>query len=176
VLTESNIPGVTAFASAGIPSEMANLKSWQFAFNRAERSAGDPGPRTRASLPRLDLRDEELSILRYRSAALEEYTRQYSRRSHARCFAWSGHNFDAGGSSAGEGARAQAMTMRIGARRIRRVGDALRATVATIGDRVQGARSPEAGLPADGCGHFSRRKPDADRGCPQVLAVDAAMR
>ena len=34
VLTESNIPGVTAFASAGIPSEMANLKSWQFAFNR----------------------------------------------------------------------------------------------------------------------------------------------
>src|SRR5271165_7100312 len=33
VLTESNIPGVTAFAG-GIPSEAANLKSWQFAFNR----------------------------------------------------------------------------------------------------------------------------------------------
>src|SRR5262245_59472341 len=33
VLTESNIPGVTAFAG-GLPSEAANLKSWQFAFNR----------------------------------------------------------------------------------------------------------------------------------------------
>jgi len=32
-LTESNIPGVTAFAG-GIPSEAVNLKSWQFAFNR----------------------------------------------------------------------------------------------------------------------------------------------
>src|SRR4029077_13148336 len=34
VLTESNIPGVTTFASSGIPSEAINLKSWQFAFNR----------------------------------------------------------------------------------------------------------------------------------------------
>jgi pimeloyl-ACP methyl ester carboxylesterase len=33
VLTESNIPGVTAFAG-GLPNETANLKSWQFAFNR----------------------------------------------------------------------------------------------------------------------------------------------
>src|SRR5271166_6861708 len=34
VLTESNIPGITAFASAAIPNEMANLKTWQFGFNR----------------------------------------------------------------------------------------------------------------------------------------------
>jgi pimeloyl-ACP methyl ester carboxylesterase len=34
ILSESNVPGVTSFASAGIPSEAINLKSWQFAFNR----------------------------------------------------------------------------------------------------------------------------------------------
>jgi pimeloyl-ACP methyl ester carboxylesterase len=35
------------------------------------------------------------------------------------------------------------------------VGDALRATVATIGDRVQGGPiTPRQARPADGCGHF----------------------
>jgi len=49
VLTESNIPGVTAFASAGHSrGEMANLKSWQFAFNRLT-IAGDLS-KDRASL------------------------------------------------------------------------------------------------------------------------------
>ena len=33
VLTKSNIPGATVFAG-GLPNETANLKTWQFAFNR----------------------------------------------------------------------------------------------------------------------------------------------
>ena len=36
VLTEANVPGVSPPAPAGIPSEAANLKSWQFAFNRLD--------------------------------------------------------------------------------------------------------------------------------------------
>lgn len=78
VLTESNIPGVTSFASAGIPSETVNLKSWQFAFNRL------------SDLPEMLVQGHEQAYLAwifatksFRSyaiepATLEEYTRQYS--------------------------------------------------------------------------------------------------
>ncbi len=45
VLTELNIPGITAFAG-GLPSEAANLKSWQFAFNRLNDLPEISGPGT----------------------------------------------------------------------------------------------------------------------------------
>src|SRR6266850_4838599 len=86
----------------------------------AERFTGDPGPRTRASLPRLDLRDEELSILRYRFGRSRRiYASVFRARSYARWFRLVPGKLRCGGPGAGEGAR----------------GQAIRATVATIGDR-----------------------------------------
>jgi pimeloyl-ACP methyl ester carboxylesterase len=97
VLTESNIPGVTAFP-AGIPSEAINLKAWQFAFNRLN------------DLPEMLIQGREREYLAWifatkstRSyaidpAALEEYTRQYSAPGAMRAgFAWYRENFSAEG-------------------------------------------------------------------------------
>jgi hypothetical protein len=75
VLTESNIPGVTSFASPGIPSDVINLKSWQFAFNRLN------------DLPEILVQGHERDYLTWifatksvrsyaiEPAALDEYTR-----------------------------------------------------------------------------------------------------
>ena len=157
VLTESNIPGVTAFASAGIPSEMANLKSWQFAFNRLN------------DLPEILVQGHEQAYLAWifatksfrsyaiDSAALEEYTRQYSAPGAMRAgFAWYRANFDAEGLAQAKARAAKRLTMPVLALGgSEGVGDALRATVATIGDRVQGGSiTPRQALPVDGCGHF----------------------
>jgi pimeloyl-ACP methyl ester carboxylesterase len=157
VLTESNIPGVTAFASAGIPSEMANLKSWQFAFNRLN------------DLPEILVQGHEQAYLAWifatksfrsyaiDSAALEEYTRQYSAPGAMRAgFAWYRANFDAEGLAQAKVRAAKRLTMPVLALGgSEGVGDALRATVATIGDSVQGGSiTPRQALPADGCGHF----------------------
>lgn len=149
VLTESNIPGVTAFASAGIPSEMANLKSWQFAFNRLN------------DLPEMLVQGRERAFLAWifatksfrsyaiDSAALEEYTRQYSAPGAMRAgFAWYRANFDAEGLAQAKARAAKRLTMPVLALGgSEGVGDALRATVATLGDRVQGGSIA-------GCGHF----------------------
>jgi pimeloyl-ACP methyl ester carboxylesterase len=157
VLTESNIPGVTAFASAGIPSEMANLKSWQFAFNRLN------------DLPEILVQGHEQAYLAWifatksfrsyaiDSAALEEYTRQYSAPGAMRAgFAWYRANFDAEGLAQAKARAAKRLTMPVLALGgSEGVGDALRATVATVGDRVHGGSiAPRQALPADGCGHF----------------------
>ena len=112
VLTESNIPGVTAFASAGIPSETANLKSWQFAFNRLN------------DLPEILVQGHEQAYLAwifatksFRSyaidqAALEEYTRQYSAPGAMRAgFAWYRANFDAEGLAQAKARAAKRLTM-----------------------------------------------------------------
>jgi len=153
VLTESNIPGVTAFASAGIPSEAANLKSWQFAFNRLN------------DLPEILVQGHEQAYLAWifatksfrsyaiDSAALEEYTRQYSAPGAMRAgFAWYRANFDAEGLAQAKARAAKRLTMPVLALGgSEGVGDALRATVATIGDRVQGG--PITGS-ISGCGHF----------------------
>jgi pimeloyl-ACP methyl ester carboxylesterase len=153
VLTESNIPGVTAFASAGIPSETANLKSWQFAFNRLN------------DLPEMLVQGRERAYLAWifatksfrsyaiDSAALEEYTRQYSAPGAMRAgFAWYRANFDADGLAQAKARAAKRLTMPVLALGgSEGVGDALRATVATIGDRVQGG--PITGS-MTGCGHF----------------------
>jgi pimeloyl-ACP methyl ester carboxylesterase len=153
VLTESNIPGVTSFASAGIPSEAMNLKSWQFAFNRLN------------DLPEMLIQGREQAYLAwifatksFRSyaidaAALEEYTRQYSAPGAMRAgFAWYRANFDADGLAQAKARAAKRLTMPVLALGgSEGVGDALRATVATIADRVQGG--PIAGA-TTGCGHF----------------------
>jgi len=142
VLTESNIPGVTTFAG-GIPNETMNLKSWQFAFNRLN------------DLPEMLIQGRERAYLAwifatksFRSyaiepAALDEYTRQYSAPGAMRAgFAWYRANFDADGLAQAKARGAKRLTMPVLALGgSEGVGDALRATVASLGDRVQGARS-----------------------------------
>jgi pimeloyl-ACP methyl ester carboxylesterase len=161
VLTESNIPGVTSFASAGIPSEAVNLKSWQFAFNRLN------------DLPELLVQGHEREYLAwifatksFRSyaiepAALDEYTRQYSAPGAMRAgFTWYRANFDAEGLAQGKARAGKRLTMPVLALGgSEGVGDALRATVATIGDRVQG------GAIGPGCGHFLPEE------CPEELTA-----
>ena len=153
VLTESNIPGVTSFASAGIPSEAVNLKSWQFAFNRLN------------DLPEMLIQGREREYLAWifatksfrayaiDSAALDEYTRQYSAPGAMRAgFAWYRANFDAEGLAQAKARAAKRLTMPVLALGgSEGVGDALRATVATIADRVQGGVITGA---TTGCGHF----------------------
>jgi pimeloyl-ACP methyl ester carboxylesterase len=164
VLTESNIPGVTSFASAGIPTEAANLKSWQFAFNRLN------------DLPEILVQGREREYLTwlfatksFRSyaiepAALEEYVRQYAAPGAMRAgFAWYRANFDADGLAQAKARAAKRLTMPVLALGgSEGVGDALRATVATIADNVQGGSI--AG-PSIGCGHFLPEE------CPDELTA-----
>jgi len=153
VLTESNIPGVTSFASAGIPSEAVNLKSWQFAFNRLN------------DLPEMLIQGREREYLAWIFAtksfrsyaieppALDEYTREYSAPGAMRAgFAWYRANFNAEGLARAKARAAKRLTMPVLALGgSEGVGDALRATVATIADHVQGGAIAGA---ATGCGHF----------------------
>ena len=160
VLTESNIPGITASA-AGIPNEAANLKSWQFAFNRLN------------DLPEILVQGRERAYLAWifatksfrpyaiDAAALDEYTSQYSAPGAMRAgFAWYRANFDAEGLAQAKARAAKRLTMPILALGgSEGVGDALRATVAMLGDRVQGGsiapRQQSGHMNAgDGCGHF----------------------
>lgn len=156
VLTESNIPGITAFAG-GLPSEAANLKSWQFAFNRLN------------DLPEILVQGHERDYLAWifatkstrsyaiEPAAIEEYTREYSAPGAMRAgFAWYRANFDAEGLAEAKVRAAKRLTMPVLALGgSDGVGDALRATVATLGDHVQGGPiAPMQARPGDGCGHF----------------------
>jgi pimeloyl-ACP methyl ester carboxylesterase len=152
VLTESNIPGVTAFAG-GLPSEAINLKSWQFAFNRLN------------DLPEILVQGHEQAYLTWifatkstRSYAIEpdaiaEYTRQYSAPGAMRAgFAWYRANFDADGLAQAKARAAKRLTMPVLALGgSDGVGDALRMTIATIADHVEGG--PISGA-TEGCGHF----------------------
>src|SRR5258705_540 len=100
------------------------------------------------------------------TAALEEYPRQYSAAGAMRAgFAWYRANFDAEGLVQAKARAAKRLTMPVLALGgSEGVGDALRATVATIGDRVQGGSiAPREALPADGCGHFHPEE------CPDEL-------
>jgi pimeloyl-ACP methyl ester carboxylesterase len=160
VLTESNIPGVTAFPG-GLPSEAVNLKSWQFAFNRLN------------DLPEMLIQGREREYLawifatkssrRYAidAATLDEYTRQYSAPGAMRAgFDWYRANFNEEGLAQAKTRAAKRLTMPILALGgSDGVGDALRATVATIADRVQGGPimgrpGPGAASADTGCGHF----------------------
>ena len=150
VLTESNVPGVTPPAPAGIPSEAVNLKSWQFAFNRLD------------DLPEMLVQGHERAYLAFlfatkttrtyaiEPAAFEEYVRVFSTPGVARAgFAWYRANFSAEGLAQAKARAARRLPMPVlalGA--VDGVGDALRAAVATIGDNVKG------GAIGQGCGHF----------------------
>jgi pimeloyl-ACP methyl ester carboxylesterase len=149
VLTEANVPGVTPPAPAGIPGEAANLKSWQFAFNRLD------------DLPEILVQGRERAYLAWifatkstrsyaiEPAALDEYVRVFSAPGAARAgFAWYRTNFSPEGLAAAKARAARRLPMPVlalgggdG------VGDALRAAVATVGDHVRGGA-------INGCGHF----------------------
>jgi pimeloyl-ACP methyl ester carboxylesterase len=160
VLTESNIPGVTAFPG-GLPTEAVNLKAWQFAFNRLN------------DLPEMLIQGREREYLAWifatkstrhyaiDAAALDEYTRQYSAPGAMRAgFDWYRANFNEEGLAQAKARAAKRLTMPVLALGgSDGVGDALRATVATIADRVQGGAimgrpGPGAARADTGCGHF----------------------
>jgi pimeloyl-ACP methyl ester carboxylesterase len=134
-----------------------NLKSWQFSFNRLN------------DLPEILVQGHERTYLAWIFAtkstrsyaidaeAVDEYTRQYSAPGAMRAgFAWYRENFDAEGLAQAKVRAAKRLTMPVLALGgSDGVGDALRATVATLGDRVQGgAIAPKQASRGDGCGHF----------------------
>lgn len=161
VLTEANVPGVSPPAPAGVPSEAVNLKSWQFAFNRLD------------DLPEILVQGHERAYLTWlfatkttrayaiEPAALDEYVRVFSAPGTARAgFAWYRAAFSPEGLAQGKVRAARRLPMPVlalgggdG------VGDALRATVATLGDHVKG------GAIGQGCGHFLPSE------CPDELAA-----
>jgi pimeloyl-ACP methyl ester carboxylesterase/quercetin dioxygenase-like cupin family protein len=161
VLTESNLPGVSPPAPAGIPSEAVNLKSWQFAFNRLD------------DLPEILVQGRERAYLAWlfatkttrnyaiEPAAFDEYVRVFSAPGVARAgFAWYRAAFSPEGFAQAKLRAAQRLPMPVlalgGADG---VGDALRATVAALGDHVKG------GAIGEGCGHFLPSE------CPDELAA-----
>jgi pimeloyl-ACP methyl ester carboxylesterase len=183
VLTESNIPGVTAFPG-GIPSEAINLKAWQFAFNRLN------------DLPEMLIQGREREYLAWifstkstRSyaidpAALDEYTRQYSAPGAMRAgFCLVSGKLQRRRPGAGEGARSQAIghagsrARRVRRRRRRasrhrrdaRRSSAGRAHHRPAGDWPRKRRHRLRPLPAGGM------PGRAHRGRPQILAVGLAV-
>ena len=155
VLTESNIPGVSAGAApVGVPSAAVNLMAWQFAFNRLD------------DLPEILVQGHERDYLNWlfttkstrnyaiEPAALDEYVRVFSTPGAARAgFDWYRTAFSPEGLAQAKARAAQRLQMPVlalgGADG---VGDALRATAATVGDRVQGGAIK--GAETEGCGHF----------------------
>lgn len=161
VLTETFLPGLLPAPSASVPSEAVNLKSWQFAFNRLN------------DLPEILVQGHEREYLTWifatkatrsyaiEPAAIDEYTREYSAPGAMRPgFAWYRANFDAEGLAQAKARAAKRLTMPVLALGgSDGVGDALRATIAATGDRVQGGviapREQTGSVHAgDGCGHF----------------------
>jgi pimeloyl-ACP methyl ester carboxylesterase len=159
VLTEAAVPGVSPPAPAGVPSEAANLKSWQFAFNRLD------------DLPEILVQGHERAYLAWifatkstrtyaiEPAALDEYVRVFSAPGAARAgFAWYRTAFSPEGLAQAKVRAAQRLPMPVlalgggdG------VGDALHAAVAALGDHVKGGA-------IEGCGHFLPEE------CPDELA------
>lgn len=150
VLTEVLIPGLFPAPSTAIPSDSANLKSWQFAFNRLN------------DLPEVLVAGHERAYLTWifatkstrsyaiDSAAIDEYTRQYSAPGAMRAgFDWYRANYNDEGLAQAKARAAKRLTMPVLALGgSDGVGDLLRATIASSGDHVQG------GAIGPGCGHF----------------------
>ncbi len=150
VVIEAAIPGISPPPPAGIPSDAVNLKSWQFSFNRLP------------DLPETLVQGRERAYLSWifatkakrtgaiEPAVLDEYVRVLSEPGALRAsFEWYREAFSAN-ALARTGLRAtRRLTMPVlalggdGG-----VGDALHATVAPLGDRVEG------GAIGKGCGHF----------------------
>jgi pimeloyl-ACP methyl ester carboxylesterase len=150
VLTEVLIPGLIPAPSTAIPSDQSNLKSWQFAFNRLN------------DLPEILVEGHERAYLTWifatkstrsyaiDSGAIDEYTRQYSAPGAMRAgFDWYRANFDDQGLAQAKARAAKRLTMPVLALGgSDGVSDALRATIASSGDHVQG------GAIGPDCGHF----------------------
>ncbi len=161
VLTEVLIPGLIPAPSSAIPSDATNLKSWQFAFNRLN------------DLPEILVEGHERAYLTWifatkstrsyaiDSAAIDEYTRQYSAPGAMRAgFDWYRANFDDNGLAQAKARAAKRLTMPVLALGgSDGVGDALRATIASSGDHVQG------GPIGPDCGHFLPEE------CPDELTA-----
>jgi pimeloyl-ACP methyl ester carboxylesterase len=159
VLTEVLIPGLIPAPPGAIPVDAANLKSWQFAFNRLN------------DLPETLVEGHERAYLIWifatkstrsyaiDSAAIDEYTRQYSAPGAMRAgFDWYRANFDDAGLAQAKARAAKRLTMPVLALGgSDGVGDALRATIASSGDHVQG------GSIGPDCGHFLAEE------CPDEL-------
>jgi pimeloyl-ACP methyl ester carboxylesterase len=150
VVTEANVPGISPPPPAGIPSDAVNLKSWQFSFNRLP------------DLPEALVQGRERAYLSWIFAtkskkpgaigpeALDEYVRVFSTPGavHA-SFEWYRVAFSADELARTKLRAATRLTMPVLALGGKEgVGDALRATVAPLGDHVEG------GAIGEGCGHF----------------------
>jgi len=159
VLTEVLIPGLIPAPPTAIPNDASNLKSWQFAFNRLN------------DLPEVLVQGHERAYLTWifatkstrsyaiDSAAIDEYTRQYSAPGAMRAgFDWYRANFDDKGLAQAKARATRRLTMPVLALGgSDGVGDALRATIASSADHVQG------GAIGPDCGHFLAEE------CPEEL-------
>jgi pimeloyl-ACP methyl ester carboxylesterase len=153
VMTEVLISGLIPTPAGAIPPEAVNLKSWQFSFNRLN------------DLPEILVEGHERAYLTWifatkstrsyaiEPAAIDEYTRQYSAPGAMRAgFDWYRANFSADGLAQAKARAAKRLTMPVLALGgSDGVGDALRATIAPVGDHVQGGAITGA---TAGCGHF----------------------
>jgi pimeloyl-ACP methyl ester carboxylesterase len=161
VLTEVLIPGLIPAPPGAIPPDKVNLKSWQFSFNRLD------------DLPEILVEGRERAYLTWiyatkstrsyaiDSAAIDEYTRQYSAPGAMRAgFDWYRANFNDEGLAQAKMRAAKRLTMPVLALGgSDGVGDALRATIAASGDQVQG------GAIGPDCGHFLPEE------CPEELTA-----
>jgi pimeloyl-ACP methyl ester carboxylesterase len=150
VLTEVLIPGLIPAPAAGTPNDATNLKAWQFSFNRLN------------DLPEILVEGHERAYLTWifatkstrfyaiEPAAIDEYTRQYSAPGAMRAgFDWYRANFDDQGLTQAKARAAKRLTMPVLALGgSDGVGGALRATIASSADNIQG------GPIGPGCGHF----------------------
>ncbi|WP_413988976.1 alpha/beta fold hydrolase [Labrys okinawensis] len=161
VLTEVLIPGLIPPPPGATPPDATNLKSWQFSFNRLN------------DLPETLVQGHERAYLTWiyatkstrtyaiDPAAIDEYTRQYSAPGAMRAgFDWYRANFDDAGIAQAKARATKRLTMPVLALGgSDGVGDALRATIASTADHIQG------GAIGPGCGHFLPEE------CPDELTA-----
>jgi pimeloyl-ACP methyl ester carboxylesterase len=150
VLTEVLIPGLIPAPATAIANDASNLKAWQFSFNRL------------TDLPETLVEGHERAYLTWifaskstrsyaiEPSAIDEYTRQYSAPGAMRAgFDWYRANFNDEGLAQAKARAAKRLTMPVLALGgSDGVGGALRATIASSGDHIQG------GTIGPDCGHF----------------------